>query len=45
MLQDWADWMKSRIGSVRAIYAYFNNDIEGHALDNARTLKRIMGIA
>ena len=36
MLQDWAAWMKSRIGSVRAIYAYFNNDISGHALNNAR---------
>lgn len=44
MLQDWAAWIKSQIGHVRAIYAYFNNDISGHALNNARTLKQIMGI-
>ena len=41
-LQDWADWLKSQIPNVRAIYAYFNNDISGHALNNARTLKSMM---
>ena len=41
---DWADWMKSQMGCVRAIYAYFNNDISGHALNNARTLKQILGV-
>ncbi|MBN1509761.1 MAG: DUF72 domain-containing protein [Sedimentisphaerales bacterium] len=45
MLQDWADWLKAQIPNVRAIYAYFNNDISGHALNNARTLKQIMGVA
>lgn len=45
VLQDWAGWMKSQAGSVRALYAYFNNDAEGHALENARTLKRMMGLA
>jgi uncharacterized protein YecE (DUF72 family) len=44
MLHDWANWLKSQIPNVRAIYAYFNNDISGHALNNARTLKQIMGI-
>lgn len=44
LLQEWADWMKSQIGDARAVYAYFNNDISGHALNNARTLKRIMGL-
>ena len=44
MLQDWADWMTRQIGVVRAIYVYFNNDVGGHALKNARTLRRIMGL-
>lgn len=44
MLQDWADWMRAQAPHVRAVYAYFNNDISGHALNNARTLKQIMGV-
>jgi uncharacterized protein YecE (DUF72 family) len=44
LLRDWADWLKSIAGNVRAIYAYFNNDISGHALNNARTLRQIMGV-
>jgi uncharacterized protein YecE (DUF72 family) len=45
VLEDWARWLRSQAGSVRVIYAYFNNDISGHALSNARTLRRIMGDA
>jgi len=45
MLHDWADWLKAQIPNVRAIYAYFNNDVSGHALNNARTLKQMMGIS
>jgi len=45
VLQDWAIWMKSQAADVRAMYAYFNNDINGHALNDARTLKRLMGVA
>jgi uncharacterized protein YecE (DUF72 family) len=45
VLQDWATWMMSQAGTVRAIYAYFNNDVNGHALNNAKTLKQIMGVA
>ncbi len=44
VLQDWANWMQSQAAGARAIYAYFNNDAEGHALENARTLKCIMGV-
>jgi uncharacterized protein YecE (DUF72 family) len=44
MLQDWAGWIKGQIGAARAIYAYFNNDLGGHALNNARTLRRILGL-
>ena len=45
MLRDWAGWMSDQAASVRAIYAYFNNDVAGHAINNARTLKHIMGLA
>jgi len=45
MLREWADWMKAQMKDVRAIYAYFNNDISGHAIHNARTLKRIMAVS
>ncbi len=44
MLHDWANWLKALVPHVHAIYAYFNNDVSGHALNNARTLKQIMGV-
>ena len=45
VLQDWAGWMTSQIGQVRALYAYFNNDVAGHAVANAQTLKQILGVS
>ena len=42
MLAEWAAWLKDQAGKVRAVYAYFNNDIEGHAVNNAKTLRRQM---
>ncbi len=44
MLQDWAAWLKAQQPSVRAVFAYFNNDVQGHAVANATTLKRLMGV-
>ncbi len=44
VLQDWAGWLKGQAPHVRAVHAYFNNDISGHAISNARTLKQIMGV-
>jgi len=38
MLKDWADWIKGNLKGRRRLYAYFNNDIAGHAVDNARQL-------
>jgi len=38
-LKKWADWTKENLKGIRAVYAYFNNDIEGHAISNAKTLK------
>lgn len=42
MLGEWADWLKDQARSARAIYAYFNNDIDGHAIGNAGTLREAM---
>ncbi|MBN1360070.1 MAG: DUF72 domain-containing protein [Sedimentisphaerales bacterium] len=44
MLAQWADWIREQAGNVGAVYAYFNNDVEGHAIDNARTLKGMLGL-
>jgi uncharacterized protein YecE (DUF72 family) len=38
-LQDWAAWLEEQAKKARAIYAYFNNDIGGHAIKNAKQLK------
>lgn len=38
-LQSWAKWLKEHIKEARTFYAYFNNDIGGHAVSNAKTLK------
>jgi uncharacterized protein YecE (DUF72 family) len=42
MLADWADWLRKQRKDIRAIYAYFNNDVEGHAINNARTLRTFL---
>ena len=44
-LLGWADWAaeQSRLG--RSVWCYFNNDIHGHAIDDARTLKSMVGQA
>jgi len=39
MLQTWAKWLKGQTKEVRSIYAYFNNDIGGHAVTNAKALR------
>ena len=43
LLAEWADWLADQRDKVRAMYAYFNNDVEGHAINNATTLKRLLG--
>ncbi|MCF8129914.1 MAG: DUF72 domain-containing protein [Deltaproteobacteria bacterium] len=40
VLSAWARWIKERLHNGRSVYAYFNNDAEGHAVQNARSLKR-----
>ena len=41
-LLQWTDWCleQSRLG--RSVWCYFNNDIHGHAIDDARTLKSMV---
>jgi uncharacterized protein YecE (DUF72 family) len=38
-LQNWANWLKNHSKKVRAIYIYFNNDAQGHAIKNAKQLR------
>jgi len=42
-LQDWAKWLKDQSKKVRAIYVYFNNDAQAHAIKNAQTLRMLVG--
>ena len=38
-LQKWADWIKEHKKEVRSVYAYFNNDVAGHAIRNAKQIE------
>jgi uncharacterized protein YecE (DUF72 family) len=38
-LKNWAKWINENIKEVHSVYAYFNNDVSGHAISNAKTLK------
>jgi uncharacterized protein YecE (DUF72 family) len=42
-LMDWAEWLVEQARSGRSCWCYFNNDIMGHALDDAQTLKAMVG--
>jgi uncharacterized protein YecE (DUF72 family) len=39
-LQNWAKWLKEYKHEALGIYVYFNNDIHGHAIKNAKQLKQ-----
>jgi uncharacterized protein YecE (DUF72 family) len=36
----WAEWCVAQRQSGRRVFAYFNNDAQGHAVRNAKTLLR-----
>ena len=38
MLKDWAEWIKQNSSQAKIVFAYFNNDIQGHAIKNAKQL-------
>ncbi|MHC4302494.1 MAG: DUF72 domain-containing protein, partial [Planctomycetota bacterium] len=41
-LQKWATWLKEQAKTARSIYAYFNNDIHGYAIKNAKQLRELL---
>jgi uncharacterized protein YecE (DUF72 family) len=41
-LRGWADWLHGQRASGADIYAYFNNDVGGHAPRDAATLRRFL---
>jgi uncharacterized protein YecE (DUF72 family) len=42
-LAGWAEWLEAQRAAHTDVYAYFNNDVGGHAPRNAVTLRRLMG--
>jgi uncharacterized protein YecE (DUF72 family) len=44
-LLSWTDWMAAQAKAGRPVWAYFNNDIEAHAIDDAQTLKAMIAQA
>ena len=43
LLLRWANWMTELASVDRPVWAYFNNDIDGHAILDAQTLKAMIG--
>lgn len=43
-LRAWAEQIRTWIREVAAVYVYFDNDQAGHAVANARDLKRMLGL-
>lgn len=41
-IAEWARWLTEQRSLGRSAWAYFNNDIHGHAIDDARTLKAMV---
>ena len=42
-LLSWTDWIVEQARQGRSVWCYFNNDIHGHAIEDARTLKSMVG--
>jgi uncharacterized protein YecE (DUF72 family) len=42
-LLSWTDWVVEQTRSGRPVWCFFNNDIHGHAIQDARTLKSMVG--
>jgi len=42
-LLSWADWAVDQARTGRNVWCYFNNDIHGHAIDDAQTLRSMVG--
>jgi uncharacterized protein YecE (DUF72 family) len=44
-LMSWTDWIVDQARSGRPAWCYFNNDIDGHAIHDAQTLKAMVAQA
>jgi uncharacterized protein YecE (DUF72 family) len=44
-LLSWTDWAVAQARAGREVWAYFNNDIDAHAIHDAQTLKSMVGQA
>jgi uncharacterized protein YecE (DUF72 family) len=42
---DWADWLVDQVHQGREVWIYFNNDVDGHAIQDALTLKAMIAQA
>jgi uncharacterized protein YecE (DUF72 family) len=42
VLASWADWLAEEARGGRPAWVYFNNDIHGHAIDDALTLRAML---
>jgi uncharacterized protein YecE (DUF72 family) len=42
VLLDWAEWLLEQASEGREVWAYFNNDMEAHAVHDARTLQAMV---
>ena len=40
MLKAQAQWIKRQLDEGKDVFAYFNNDAQGYAVDNAKQLKQ-----
>ena len=41
-LLSWTDWIVEQAKGGREVWCYFNNDIDGHAIHDAQTLKAMV---
>lgn len=41
-LHSWAAQMRQHLGAGKTVHAYFNNDVHGYAVENARTLQEMV---
>jgi uncharacterized protein YecE (DUF72 family) len=42
-LRSWAAQMRQHLAAGKTVHAYFNNDVHGYAVENARTLQEMVG--
>ena len=44
-LAGWSEWIAAQAQGGREVWAYFNNDIDGAAIEDARALRNLIGAA